>query len=183
MGVLLMSVKVGLAAMLLVAGGAKLADLGSFAATVRLFLPPRPLKARGRTIALAVALTELLIGTASLSTPHTVWLNAAVAVLACAFVAVSGLGYLFYRGRTCACFGALSQRKFDVPGIVRSVIVVAGAFLVTFADRTWPRISVSLDVLLVAAAVITAIASFTAAWTLRDARFGGPARVTPPVIT
>jgi hypothetical protein len=165
----ILAAKAVLAVMLVVAGGAKLADVSGFAATVQLFLPP-VVAARLRLaplaglIAAAVATGELLLGGASLGAPAVAWLNAAVLGAACCFVAVSCVGYAFHRGRSCRCFGGLSQRRFDLPGIGRAVLI---AGLAALAVVTVPGSAIRLTLadrgLVLAAAALLAVLAFSAA--------------------
>jgi len=149
MAVAILGAKALLAVMLLVAGGSKLAGLDAFAATV-LLLAPRPVRAvlafrapgpraGARRAAWAVALGELVLGSASLAVPAAGWLNLAVLAAACAFAAVSAAGFAFHRGRSCRCFGALSQRRFDLAGLARSAAVLALAGLATAGSATAGR--------------------------------------------
>jgi hypothetical protein len=168
----ILSAKAVLAAMLVVAGGAKLADVSGFAATVRLFMPPavavRPWSVRAAYwTAAAVAFGELLLGASSLSSPSVAWLNGAVLGAACSFLAVSGIGYAFYRGRSCRCFGTLSQRRFDLAGVGRAVVIAGLAVLPVLAVPTsLVRLSFDDRALLLAAAALLACVAFTAARSL-----------------
>jgi hypothetical protein len=172
-----------LAVMLLVAGGAKLADLAGFAASVRLFIPRRLAAAAwsrpaSRGLAGALAAGELALGGASLTSPAAGWLNPVVLGAGCAFVAVSLAGYVFHRGRSCRCFGALSQRRFDRAGIGRAVLIAALAGLATAAV---PPSSIQLGLasrgLLLAASCLIAFAAFTAARSLAVSREALPGMV------
>lgn len=170
MAIAILGARAGLAVMLLIAGGAKVADLDGFAASVRLFAP------RGRTasaaaarrIALAVAIGELGLGGSSLAWPEAGWLNLAVLVACCGFAVVAGAGYAFHRGRSCRCFGPLSRRRFDRAGLARSVAVVAAAgFAAIGQAAAVPSSAVALslaDRLLLAAgaALITSVARVAA---------------------
>lgn len=127
---LVLACKAAIAVLLAAAGGAKLADLPEFAATVRLFLPAAVLRRRPwlpRAGALSIAAGEVAAGAVSLSSPQVGWLNLAILVLCCAFVAVSVAGYLRHPGRACRCFGALSGRSFGPAGIGRSILLAAAA--------------------------------------------------------
>jgi hypothetical protein len=169
--VLTLSAKSALAVMLLVAGAAKLADLPSFTATVRLFVPYRAPAAVVRGTTLGIAVVELALGAASLSSPAAAWLNAVIVVLAAAFVAVSAFGYAFYRGRSCRCFGALSRRKFDVTAIFRSAVITAVAVAAMSGVRPASvQVGAAARVLLLAAACVLALAAFTAAEALAVGR-------------
>ena len=125
MDVLVLCAKTALACLLIVAGGAKLSDPASFASTVRLFIPFRVAWPLLSALAVGVSLGELAVGVASLTLPAVTALNALVFAIACAFVAVSAMGYAFHRGRSCRCFGALSQRRFDAAGVLRSAVLAA----------------------------------------------------------
>lgn len=169
MGIL--AAKALIAVMLLVAGGAKFADLASFAAAVRL-LAPVPVPARlFRLTALAIAAAELGLGAASLALPEFGWLNPPVFALACGFLAVSAAGWAFHRGRSCRCFGSLSNRKFDLAGIARAAVIAGGAAL---ACAGVPPALVSVSgparALLLATGGLTAAAAFSAARALGLAR-------------
>jgi hypothetical protein len=176
--------KAVLAVMLLVAGGAKLADLDGFAASVRLFAPRRMAGSMSaapvlRTVALALALGELMLGGASLTFPALGWLNPAVLLVGCAFVGVSGAGYAFHRGRSCRCFGALSQRRFDLAGIGRAVVVAALAALATVAvSPSSIRLGVADHALLLAASCLLTFVAFTAARALAASRDALPGMVS-----
>jgi len=164
MDVLILCAKTAVACLLIVAGGAKLSDPASFASTVRLFIPFRVPWPWLSAIAVAVSLGELAAGLASLTLPAITALNAVVFAIACAFVAVSAVGYAFHRGRSCRCFGALSQRKFDAAGLLRSV-VIAGIAAVALPHVGAPalRLDATARVLLLAAGGLLAVAAFTAA--------------------
>jgi hypothetical protein len=176
MSVAILGAKAALAVMLLVAGGAKLADLAGFAASVRLFAPRRvagSLSAQPllRAVALVLAAAELGLGAASLASPALGGLNFAVLAVGCAFVAVSGAGYAFHRGRSCRCFGALSQRRFDLAGLARAVVIAAAAGLATVpVPAAAVRLSLADRALLLAACALISLVAFTAARSLAASR-------------
>ena len=160
----ILAVKSALAMMLLVAGGAKLADLGGFTATVRMFLPRPALRATVRAGSAPVAVGEVALGAASVSFPAASWVNPVILALACVFVAVSGVGYARFRGRACHCFGALSQRKFDAWGVARAAAIVVAAALATAGVRpSAVQITALARAGLLAAALVVALTAFTAA--------------------
>lgn len=178
MNTLALTAKVIVAVVLLVAGGAKLADVRGFAAAVRLLIPVRVPGITGRMIALAVAAGEVALGLASLSSPATGWLNTVVLGATCGFVAVSVWGYAFHRGHSCRCFGALSRRKFDVLGITRALATAAAAALAAIGlPRAMVEINAADQVLLLLTAALTSLAAFSAARALGTAsslRLEGP---------
>ncbi len=170
---LTLTAKLVIAVLLIAAGGAKLADLEGFAATVRLFWPAG-LAVGARAIATTIACTEIAVGTASLSSPQAGWVNYAVLGLCCAFVVVSAVGYHTYPGRACRCFGALAGRSFDRAGVARAVLLAIAAALAALpVDRMLLQVG-TLDRLgLVAGAALIAWCAFTAAAAIgagRDAR-------------
>jgi hypothetical protein len=162
--VLVLSAKTAIACLLIVAGGAKLSDPASFASTVRLFIPVPVSWPLLSAIAVGVSLGELAVGLASLTLPAITALNILVLAIASAFVAVSAIGYAFHRGRSCRCFGALSQRKFTAAGVLRSVIIASvAAVALVHVGTAALQLDALERVLLFAAAALLAVAAFTAA--------------------
>jgi Methylamine utilisation protein MauE len=171
MNLVALAARAGLAVMLVVAGSAKLADLASFAAAVRLLLTFRVHRSAVRASALAIALTELAAGAASLVLPSAGWVNSVVLALACGFVVVSGFGYLFHRGRSCRCFGALSSRRFDLTAIARSLAITAAAAAAMIrVPPVLTGIGPSARILLLVSAAVVGLAAFSAARALGTAR-------------
>jgi hypothetical protein len=162
--VLVLCAKTALACLLIIAGGAKLSDPASFASTVRLFIPVRVAWPLLSAVAVGASLGELAVGLASLTLPAITALDALVFAIACAFVAVSAMGYAFHRGRSCSCFGALFQRKFDAAGVLRSAVIagIAAVGLVHVGAAAL-QLDATARVLLLAAAGLLALAAFTAA--------------------
>ncbi|MGI8447985.1 MAG: MauE/DoxX family redox-associated membrane protein [Streptosporangiaceae bacterium] len=160
MAVLELAAKSALAVILIIAGGAKLSDLPAFAASLRLFFPWRPFFPAMRWAAAAIAASELGLGAASLSLPAVRWLDLAVFALSCSFLVVSGIGYAMFRGRSCQCFGALSQRRFDVLGILRAAALAAIA--ATGAATTPVQISDLAKILLLCGTGLLATTAFVA---------------------
>lgn len=125
--VVVLTCKALLAVMFVIAGSAKLADPDAFASAVRLFTTTHVTRTDLRRLAFGVAAAEVTLGGVSLVSPSLLWVNIVVAAATVAFVVVSVLGYVFYRGRQCRCFGALSTRGFDGLGIARSVLIASCA--------------------------------------------------------
>lgn len=165
MNTLALTAKVIVAAMLAVAGGAKLADVTGFAAAVRLLVPVRvPAVTTWRVIAVTIAVAEVALALASLSSPAIGWLNTLVFGFACGFVVVSVVGYAFHRGHSCRCFGALTRRNFDGLGIARTMAVAVAAALATAGvPHTMVEIGAADRVLILLAAALTSLAAFSAA--------------------
>jgi hypothetical protein len=167
MVVLALGAKAAVAVILLVAGGAKLADLAGFASAIRLFLPaaaPRTMLAALPAASAGLALAELLTGAASLCFPAARWLNWLVLALASGFLIIAVVGYARYRGRPCRCFGALTRRAFGLRSIGQALLIAA-----TAAVALRPARPAQLDLgladhlLLLAAAGLLVLAAFTAA--------------------
>jgi len=162
--VLAVAAKSLIAVMLLVAGGAKLADPASFAAAVRLFVPLRSPWLAVRAAAVGIAAAELALGAASLTLPSVGWLNPLAFSFTCGFIAVSSVGYVFHRGRSCRCFGALSDRKFDATSVIRSaaIAVVAGLSMLKVPPALL-AVTIPGRVLVLLGGVVVTVAAFTAA--------------------
>ncbi len=166
--------KAGVAVLLLVAGGSKLADVPGFAAAISAFLPIG-LRFRAaaavRDGAAAIVAAELLAGGASLCWPRLGSINIAVLVLACGFAVVATLGYARHRGQQCHCFGGLTRRRFGARGLLQALLITAVAAL---AARPVPLAQLQLGLpahlLLLAGGVGVVLASYTAAGALT----GGP---------
>jgi len=164
MALMVLGAKAGLAVLLLTAGGAKLADLSGFAATMRLFVPDFATQPVLRAAALGIALGELAVGAASLSSPGLGWVNAAVLAICCGFLAVSAVGYAWHRDRPCRCFGAMSKRTFNAAGLGRSALLAACAGLAEMPVRpSLIQLGVAGRLALLAGAVLVAGAACTAA--------------------
>ncbi len=173
MVVLGLGAKAAIAVLLLVAGAAKLADLASFTAAVRLFVPaaasPRILAGLPAASA-GLALAELLTGAASLCWPAARWLNWLVLALACGFVAVAVAGFARHRGRPCRCFGAITRRSYGVRATAQAVLIAALAGL-ALRPVTPGQVDLGLAarLLLIGAASLLVLAAFTAARALSAA--------------
>jgi hypothetical protein len=156
--------KAVVAVLLVSAGGAKLADLPGFAASVRLFLPGSTARRPVNTLAAGIAAAEIMAGAASLSSPRASWLNLVVLAIGCGFVAVSAAGYRWHRGRSCRCFGALSRRRFNLAGLGRSVLIALAAAVAMAPVRAAAiQLGPAERIGLLAGALLVAAASFSAA--------------------
>lgn len=153
-----------IALVLIVAGGAKLADPASFAAAIRTFTSQRPAYPVVKALAMTIASTELSLGVVSLSLPSVWVLNVCVFAMACGFLLVSLIGYVFHRGRPCRCFGALSRRKFDASSVLRGLgLVLLSAVATLHVQQAAIGVSVQDNFLLAVVASLVACAAFAAA--------------------
>ncbi len=158
--------KASIAVLLLAAGGAKVADLAGFAATVRMFLPRRARRVSAPSLMLAasIAAGEVVTGAASLSMPALGWLNPVVLVICCGFVVTWTVGYAAHSGRPCRCFGALSRRGFTAAGIGRAAgLAVAAAVATASVPAGAIQLSVLTRLGLLAGGVLVAAGAFSAA--------------------
>jgi hypothetical protein len=163
MYIITLAAKLAVALTLIAAGSAKLADIGQFASTARLFLP-RGLLPTARAVAGLIAAGELAAGCASLAAPRAGWVNWVVLGLGAVFTVISVVGYGRYRNRSCNCFGGLSRRKFDRRGIARSLLIAAlGAVATLPVPASAIRLSAAEALLLLTAAALAACATFAAA--------------------
>jgi hypothetical protein len=159
-----------IAVTLLAAGGAKLADLPGFAATVRLFVPRHPAAPAPRAVAIGIAAGEIAVGAASLSSPRAGWLNVVVLAVCLGFLSVSVIGYFRHRGRACHCFGALSVRTFSLAGIARAALLAIAAGVAIGPVRAQVvAVGVAGQLGLLAAAVVLVAATWSAAAALGHA--------------
>jgi hypothetical protein len=164
MDALALCAKAALAVMLIIAGGAKFADRVGFAAVVRLFIPVRALAPAYKRIGTAIAFAEVILGCASLSFPAVRWINLIILIAGCAFVIVSVTGFVFHRGKSCSCFGALSRRKFDVQSIFRNMLIAAfAAVAMVGVSPSSIRLGVTTQALLLVAGATVLAVSYTAA--------------------
>jgi hypothetical protein len=165
MNALVLAAKSGLALMLVVAGSAKFAGISGFAASVKLFVPLQGSPGFFERIAIGVATFELALGTASLAFPSVAVINLLVLATACAFLAVSSLGYIRHRGKSCLCFGQLSNRVFDVAAVLRSLLIVGLAASVALVAVSPSAIELATadHLLLLGGILVVACATYTAA--------------------
>jgi len=162
MAAVVLACKAAVAVLLITAGGAKLADLRAFAASIRLFLPVR--SAPWRAVAAGLACGEAAAGAASLSSPQAGWLNLAVLAICAGLAAVSAVGYARHPGQPCRCFGSLSERGFGRGGIARSAIIAACAAVAVIPVRpSLLRLGSGDRLGLLAGAALLAAAAYTAA--------------------
>jgi hypothetical protein len=167
--------KAAIAVLLVAAGAAKVADVAGFAGTVRLFLPAEISQAQVRAVAAVIAVTEIAIGAASLSSPLARWLNVAVLALCCGFVAVSAIGYARHPGRACRCFGALTGRAFTLAAISRAALIaIAAGFAAVPASAPLLRLGAAGRLGLLAGAALIAWSAYTAAAAIGAGRRAQP---------
>jgi uncharacterized membrane protein YphA (DoxX/SURF4 family) len=114
-------VRLTLAAVFIVAGTAKLADLRSSRTTVAAFGVPEPLARYSGTL---LPVAELLTASALLLTASARWGGVSGAVLLALFS--GGVAYALSQGRTpdCNCFGQLSSQRISRRTLVRNGVLL-----------------------------------------------------------
>jgi hypothetical protein len=149
---------------LLVAGSAKLADVSSFSVTLRMFVSLAIPQSFIRFAAVTIAVAEVTAGLLSMTFPSIYLMNGVIAALCGAFFVVSVLGYLNFRESSCACFGGLSQRKFDAVGMGRGAgLLILAAVALQRVPTSTIQLTASSRLLLGAAEVMLCLTTFIAA--------------------
>lgn len=126
--------RASLAAVLVAAGSAKLADVRSFATTLRgLGIPARhePLI---RGLAFIVPLTEVILGIAIVTGLWPTFINIIVFVLMAGFSLVVLFALHKRLHVACRCFGMLSDSQFSSKGLIRSLLLTLLALLVFWGE-------------------------------------------------
>src|SRR5215469_11388729 len=128
--VIALFMRASLAAVLVAAGAAKLADTRSFALTlVGLGVPVR-WQQLIRGLAIIVPLMELGLGLALISGLGPTIVNSAVLALMCGFSLLVIIALRRKLNVACRCFGALSESQFSRKGLLRSLMLTAIALAV-----------------------------------------------------
>ena len=88
-----------------------------------------------------------------------------VLATACAFLTISTLGYIRHRGKSCLCFGQLSNRVFDAAAVMRSLLIVglAASVALIAVSQGAMQLATADHVLLLGGTVVVAVATCTAA--------------------
>lgn len=159
-------IRTSLAAVLVAAGAAKLADIRSFTTTlIGLGIPIRPgLLIRG--LALIVPLVEVGLGIAMVSGLLPKVINSAVLVLMCGFSLVVIVALARKVHVTCRCFGILSDSQFSSKGLARSLFLTLLAVAIFWSGNVYsPQFNgpPGVILLLVAGFLLFAVAAAQAA--------------------
>ena len=134
--IILMS-RASLAAVLVAAGAAKLADVRGFATTLRGLGMPAKQDSLIRAIAFIIPLVELVLGIALISGLWPAIINAMVLVLYCGFTLVVIYALRRKVNVACRCFGMLSDSQFSSKGLARSLLLTLLAVIVFWGGRTY----------------------------------------------
>jgi uncharacterized membrane protein YphA (DoxX/SURF4 family) len=120
---LLLTGRAFLAAVLVAAGAAKLADRQSFATTLRGLGMPLSQEPLIRGLALIVPLLELLLGLGIVSGLWPAIINGIVLALMCGLSLVVIFALRKKLNVSCRCFGMLSDSQFSGKGLARSLLL------------------------------------------------------------
>ena len=165
----LFGIRASLAAVLVAAGSAKLADTPSFAATLTgLGLPAgKPRLVRG--LALAIPLLEVGLGLAVVGGLWPIVINGSVLFLMSGFSVVVLVALHKTPHVACRCFGALSDSQFTTRGLARCLLLTASAAAVFGGGNAYSlhfEVPLGAVVLLVVGYLLFAIAVAQAAQTI-----------------
>lgn len=167
--VVILVIRALLAAVLVAAGAAKLADTRSFAATLKGLGVPVGRGFLLRGLALAFPLLEVGVGIAVMSGLWPTVIDDIMLALMMSFSIVVVVALYKKLHVSCRCFGTLSDSQFSVKGLVRSLILTVLASLVFLSGNIYgPLLNrpSSANVLLVAGYLLFALAAAQAAKTI-----------------
>jgi len=131
-------IRSSLAAVLLAAGAAKLADLRSFAAPLMGLGVPLHQTILVRGLALIVPLLELGLGIAVVTGLWPTVINVIVLVLMSSFSLVVIIALRRKLHVACRCFGMLSDSQFSGKGLARSLLLTVLATVVLWSGNMYP---------------------------------------------
>ena len=167
--VIVFLIRASLAAVLIAAGAAKLADTQSFTNTlVGLVIPIRP-EYLIRGLGLMLPFVEVCVGIAVISGLWPQPVNVALLALMCSFSIVVIIALSKNLQVVCRCFGALSDSQFNGRGLVRSLFLTILAAIVFWSGNTYSfqyNELPGVTILLIAGFLIFAIATAQAAKTI-----------------
>jgi uncharacterized membrane protein YphA (DoxX/SURF4 family) len=167
--VMILLMRTSLAAILIAAGAAKLADTHSFATTLLGLGVPARQRLLVQRLALFVPLLEGGVGIATVSGLWPTLINGIVLILMGSFSLVVLVAVRRKRAVACRCFGALSESQFSPKGLARSSFLVVVAAVVFWSGRVFPiqfETSPAAAVLLVSGFLLFAVAAAHAAKTI-----------------
>lgn len=173
LAVALLTGRAALAAVLVAAGSAKLADVESFAVTLTALGISAHRQPVARRLGVALPLMELGIGFALASGAAPEAVDIAALVLTIAFSAAVVVALSRHLQVTCRCFGALSESQFSRRGLARSLALMALAAILVWQSHAADQLLVSavgFRLIVVGGYGILALATLQAAKTMELAR-------------
>jgi len=129
--------RASLAAVLVAAGAAKLADVRSFAITLRGLGIPARYEPLIRGLAIIVPLGEVVLGIGLVSGLWPTVINAIVLVLMGGFSLIVLFALLKRLHVPCRCFGMLSDSQFSRQGLARSLLLTLLAAMVLWGESVY----------------------------------------------
>jgi len=133
--VIVLLLRAALAAVLVAAGAAKLADTRSFARTLMGLGVPVRWRLPLRTLSIFIPLLELGLGLAIVGGLWPLVIDTIVLVLMVGFSIVVGIALQRKLKVACRCFGTLSDSQFSSRGLARSLLLASMAALVFWGER------------------------------------------------
>jgi uncharacterized membrane protein YphA (DoxX/SURF4 family) len=167
--VTLLLIRTSLAAVLIAAGAAKLADTHSFATTLIGLGVPARRRIVVQRLALFFPLLEVAVGIATVSGLWPTLINGIVLILMGGFSLVVLLALRRKLAVACRCFGALSDSQFSRKGLTRSIFLTVLAVVVFWSGIAFPiqfEESPAATLLLVSGFLLFAVAAAHAAKTI-----------------
>lgn len=167
------SMKALLAAVLVAAGAAKLADIQSFVTTLIGLGVPIHKAYLVKGLALAVPLVEMGLGIMLVSGLWPVIINAAVLLLMSCFSIVVLVALSKASHVTCRCFGALTDSQFSGKGLIRSLFLTVLATLIFWEGKVYAsqfNWSSGIVILLIVGYLIFAVAVAQAARVIAEVK-------------
>lgn len=167
--VIILVMRASLAAVLVAAGAAKLADTGSFATTLLALRVPAGRGVLLRGLALFIPLLEVGVGIAVVSGLWPAVINSIVLVLMGGFSIVVLVALRRKLQVACRCFGTLSDSQFSGKGLARSLLLTVLAVIVFWGGNTYaPQFNAfpGVIILLDAGFLLFALAAAQAAKTI-----------------
>lgn len=167
--IIVLLIRASLAAVLVMAGAAKLADTRSFAATFIALGVPAQRTFLLRGLALCIPLMELGLGITMVSGLWPGIINGVVLVLLASFSIVVFIALRRKLHVVCRCFGTLSDSQFTGKGLLRSLFLTLLAGVVFWSENMYPlqlHVSPGATALLVAGFLLFALAAMQAAKTI-----------------
>ncbi len=167
--IIVLLIRALLAAVLVAAGSAKLADTRSFATTLIGLGVPAHRERLVRGLALVVPLAEVGLGLGLVSGFWPTVINGAVLVLMCGFSTIVLVALRKAPTVACRCFGALSDSQFSGKGLARSLLLTVLAVVTLWSGNTYTppfNRSPGAAILLVAGYLLFAAAAAQAAATI-----------------
>ena len=147
--VIALALRASLAAIVIIAGIAKLTDRRSFTLTLMQLGIPAHKKRLLHNITLLIPFIEVSFGFLVVSSLWPIIANTAMFILTLMFNGVIIFALRKAPHTMCRCFGALSNTRFNRPLLVRCVILTISALVVLLWSAIYPSEGISLWLILI----------------------------------